>query len=52
MAKCNITEPKTANNKIGFAKIPTFNNELSSDIAFNALNISIITNTVKDKVLA
>jgi len=39
------------NNK-GLAKIPIYKIEASSDKALIALNISIITKTVKDKVEA
>jgi len=39
-----------ANMSVGLASGPTVNKELSSDKAFNALNISITTRTVNDKV--
>lgn len=41
-----------ATKRRGLAKIPTVKMEDSSDKALRALNISIITKTVKDKVEA
>ena len=38
--------------KYGLTKIPVVNKDCSSEIALKALNISIITNTVKLRVLA
>lgn len=39
-----------ANMRVGFASGPTVNKELSSDKAFNELNISMTTRTVSDSV--
>lgn len=50
--QCKITEPAMATSKNGLAKIPISKREASSDKALTALNISIITKTVKDKVEA
>lgn len=49
---CKEEDKAIAINNKGLAKIPTVATEDSSDKALIALNISIITNTVKDKVEA
>lgn len=41
-----------ANKRYGFIRGDIVNRELSSEIAFNAFNISITTKTLRDKVLA
>jgi hypothetical protein len=41
-----------ASKRYGFMKGDIVNRELSSDMAFNAFNISITTKTLRDKVLA
>jgi len=43
---------QTATIKEGFRNGPTVRSELSSDKALKALNISITTNTVKERVEA
>lgn len=48
--QCKNTEHPIAYIKKGFANKPTFNIEESSDKAFIAFNISIITKTVSDNV--
>lgn len=50
ITKCNIIENVIATNNQGFNHTGIVNNELSSEIAFIALNISITTKTVKLKV--
>jgi len=50
--QCKDIEIKTAPIKDGLVKGLTYNKEPSSDKALKALNISINTRTVKDKVEA
>lgn len=58
--QCKITDPHIAPIRVGFANKPTLNNDesyiflfmkyVTSERAFNALNISMMTNTDKDSV--
>ena len=48
--KCNIIDTRIANISYKLANIPTENNEPSSLIEFNELNIYTKTKTVKDIV--
>lgn len=50
--QCKATDKEIATNKSGLANIPTVNKEDSSDNALIALNISIITKTVSERVEA
>ena len=50
ITKCKIIENEIATINQGFNHTGIVNNELSSEMAFIALNISITTNTVKLKV--
>ena len=47
---CNATDENIAPINQGFANNPDFKRDWFSDIAFIAFNISIITNTVKERV--
>lgn len=50
MVECNITDPRTAQQRNLLQKNPTLKRDPSSDKALKAFNISNITNTVKDNV--
>lgn len=52
MMQWSITDPKIAKIRNGLANIPTVNKDPSSDKALRALNISIITKTVNERVEA